>query len=253
MRGLYNAAGAMLVNQFHLENISHNLANLHTPGYKRSEVVPSTFPEILLYRQEKMAGREGKVRLQPVGRAALNVAVEETPPVFLDGSLLQTGEQFDLALQGRGFFVLQTPEGLGYSREGRFQLNAEGVLVNAAGYPVLGENGPLTLQDSAVRIDRDGNGFRGEERAGRLQLSDFAPEALFWKEGYNLFRATADAAPRRAEAVVWQGCLEESNTDLMRQMTTMLKVRRSYEAAQKISQVYDRLLSRAANELGSFG
>ncbi|MGI6307375.1 MAG: flagellar hook-basal body protein [Dethiobacteria bacterium] len=253
MRGIYHAAGSMLVNQFHLENISHNLANLHTPGYKRSEPVQKTFPEILLYRRERMGSGEGKAGLQPIGPAALNVALEETPLIYLNGALLQTGEQLDLALQGEGFFVLETPGGVGYSRDGRFHLNAAGVLVNTAGYPVLGEDGLLTLQTGAVVVDGAGNVYAGGERVNRLRLLAFDPENLLWKEGYNLFQAAEGAVSRRAEAEVWQGYLEESNADLLRQMTALLKVRRSYEAAQKTSQTYDRLLSRAANELGSLG
>ncbi len=252
MRGIYQAAGSMLVDQFYLENISQNMANLHTPGYKRSEPVQRTFPEILLYRRERMESR-GKAGLQPIGPAALNVAVEETPLVYLNGALLQTGEQLDLALQGEGFFVLETPGGVGYSRDGRFHLNAAGVLVNTAGYPLLGEGGPLTLQAGPVVVDRDGNVYAQGERVDRLQLLTFDPEDLLWKEGYNLFRTAAGAVPQRANAEVWQGYLEESNADLLRQMTALLKVRRSYETAQKVSQTYDRLLARAANELGSLG
>ncbi len=252
MRGIYQSAGSMLANQFYLENIGQNLANLHTPGYKMSEPVQGSFPEILLYRREKMSSRVG-TSLQPIGPAVLNVAVEETPLVFLNGDLLKTEELLDLALQGEGFFVLETPTGLAYSRDGRFQLNAAGMLVNFAGYPVLGENGPLNLQDGSVTVDRAGDVYARGERVDRLQLLAFAPDDIIWKEGQNLFRAAEGARPQRAEAEVWQGYLEESNTDLLRQMTNLLKVRRCYEAAQKISQAYDRLLSRAANELGSLG
>ena len=251
MRGIYQAAGSMLVNQFHLENIGQNMANLHTPGYKRSAPVQRTFPEILLYCRGE-TGPRGKTGLQPVGPAALNVCVDETPLIHLDGALQQTGEQLDLALQGEGFFVLETPAGFGYSREGRFQLNAEGELVNFAGYRVLGENGPLVLGEGPVTVDRTGNVYVREERVDRLWLSAFDPEELVWREGHNLYQA-AGAEPRPAGAEVWQGCLEESNADLMQQMTDLLKVRRSYEAAQKIAQTYDRLLARAANELGTLG
>lgn len=252
MRGIYEAAGSMLVNQFYLENIGHNMANLHTPGYKRSEPVQRTFPEMLLYCREKTSSRR-ETGLQPIGMAALNVAIEETPLLHLDGALLQTGEQLDFALQGEGFFVLETPAGPGYSRDGHFSLNADGMLVNANGHPVLGENGPLILESDAVEVDRAGNVYAGGERVDRLQLQAFVPEDLLWKEGYNLFRTAEGAVPQQAGAEVWQGYLEESNADLLRQMTALLKVRRSYETAQKVSQTYDRLLARAANELGSLG
>ena len=110
MRGLYNAAGSMLVNQVRLENISNNLSNLNTPGFKRSEVVLRTFPEVLLYRTEK-AGRGKAIPSGPIGIAAENIAVEETVLIHLPGALRRTERPLDIALQEPGFFVVQTPQG----------------------------------------------------------------------------------------------------------------------------------------------
>ena len=125
MRGIYHAAGSMLVNQFHLENISHNLANLHTPGYKRSEPVQRTFPEILLYRQERMGSGEGKAGLQPIGPATLNVALEETPLIYLNGALLRPGSSWIWLCRVKDFLFWRLP-GVGYSQDGNFHLNAAG-------------------------------------------------------------------------------------------------------------------------------
>jgi flagellar basal-body rod protein FlgF len=250
VRGLYNASGSMLVNQVRLENISNNLSNLNTPGFKRSETLVRSFPDVLLYCIEK--NQEGGGAFSPVGRLAQNVAVEETPFIQSDGALKLTGRQLDLALQGPGFFAVDTPRGVRYTRDGHFGVNAEGVLINSGGYPVLGETGPLVLQNDRPEVDRRGNVYENREIVGRLQLLEFPEEELLWKEGNNLFQAPVDVNPYFSEStVVFQGYLEESNADLARQMTDLIKVRRSYEASQKIAQVYDRLLSRAANELGS--
>jgi flagellar basal-body rod protein FlgG len=243
----------MLVNQVRLENISNNLANINTPGYKRSEVVARAFPEILLYRTERVNGR-GRTLASPVGLAAENIAVEETFVVNISGALFSTGRHLDLALQGPGFFVVETPQGLSYTRDGHFQISAEGILVNSLGYPVLGESGPITLKTGQPVVDSAGNIYEESELVDRLQLLAFVPENSLWKDEYNLFQVVEGAIPQRAgEAEVLQGYLEESNADLTRQMTDLVKARRSYEAAQKIFQTYDRLLSRAANELGSLG
>jgi flagellar basal-body rod protein FlgG len=253
MRGLYNAAGSMLVNQVRLENISNNLANISTPGYKRSEVVARAFPEILLYRTER-TGERGGALAAPVGLAAENIAIEETYLVNTPGAVLATGRQLDLALQGPGFFVLETPGGIRYSRDGHFQISAEGLLVNSLGYPVLGESGRIALPNEQPAVDGSGNIYVQGERVDRLQVLTFVPENSLWKDEYNLLQALAEAVPQRVEEpTVLQGYLEESNADLARQMTDLVKVRRSYEAAQKIVQTYDRLLARAANELGSLG
>jgi flagellar basal-body rod protein FlgF len=250
MRGIYNAAGSMLVNQVRLENISNNLANLNTPGYKRSEVVVGAFPEILLHRIEKNSS--GRTALFLTGIAAENIAVEDTFHVHTGGALRSTDRLLDLALQGQGFFALETPDGLRFGRDGHFQLNSEGVLVNSKGFPLLGEAGVITLKTSQPVVDRVGNVYDDGERVDRIRLHAFAPDDSLFKDGYGLFQAGPGVIPQQAEdTVIFQGFLEESNADLSRQMTDMLKVRRSYEAAQKISQAYDRMLSRAANELGS--
>lgn len=253
MRGLYNAAGAMLVNQVRLENISNNIANLNTPGFKRSEVVVRTFPEILLFRLENVSPSRA-APYGPIGIAAENIAVEEMPLIQLPGTLWSTGRRLDLALKGEGFFVLDTPQGLRYTRDGHFLLSDQGYLVNRRGFPVLGEGGPLFLGEGVPVIDSQGRVFLEGEPVDRLLLVAFDREAPLWKDGHNLFQAGEGAvAQPAAEAVVFQGYLEESNADLARQVTDLVRVRRSYEAAQRIAQTYDQILSRAANELASLG
>lgn len=252
MRGLYNAAGSMLVNQVRLENIGTNLSNIHTNGYKRSEVITRTFPEIYLYRLEKVAPHAKTLPHGPIGIAAGNIAVTETLVFHQPGAMRETGRELDLALQDAGFFVVDTPAGPRYTRDGHFHLNGEGLLVNSSGHPVQGQAGPVRLQSDRPHIDRQGNIYAAGEQVERLQVLLLNPQELIWKEGYNLYEAAAGAQPQvPPTANILQGFLEEANSDLGRQMTEMLRVRRSYEAAQKISQVYDRLLSRAANELAS--
>lgn len=250
MRGLYNAAGSMLVNQVRLENIGNNLSNLNTPGYKRSEVVLRTFPEVLLYRTEKTGG--GAALYGPIGIAAENIAVQETVTIHLPGALSLTGRPLDIALQEPGFFVVDTPQGLAYTRDGHLQLSADGTLVNAQGFPVLGEGGAITLGMESPQIDMSGNIYQDGQLVDRLLVVAFDDDDQLQKDGYNLFRAGDNAAYQAVDAgTVFQGALEESNADLSRQMTDLVKVRRCYEAAQKIAQVYDRMLTRAANDLGT--
>ncbi len=253
MRGLYNAAGSMLVSQARLENISNNLANLNTPGYKRYEVMLRTFPEVLLYRTEK-AGAAGGIPRGPMGIAAENIAVEETVCIHLPGAPRLTERPLDIALQEPGFFVVDTPTGPAYTRDGHLQLSADGTLINSQGFPIMGEEGPITLGMENPEIGRSGHIFQEGRPVDRIRVVTFDSYERLQKDGYNLFRAGEGMVPRAVNAeTVFQGYLEESNADLSRQMTDLVKVRRCYEAAQKISQVYDRLLSRAANDLGSLG
>jgi flagellar basal-body rod protein FlgG len=254
----------MLVNQVRLENISNNLSNLNTPGYKRTEVVARTFPEVLLYRTEKIGHGmpvENRTRFfthgyphGPIGIAAENIAVEETILIHIPGAPRMTERHLDLALGQPGFFVVQTPQGLAYTRDGHLQLSADGTLINASGFPVLGERGPIVLNMERPDIDQAGNIYQDGQFIDRLRVVNFADNDPLRKDGYNLFRVDADTTPQAVNAgSIHQGYLEESNADLSKQMTDLIRVRRSYEAAQKISQVYDRMLSRAANDLGSLG
>ena len=264
MRGLYNAAGSMLVNQVRLENVSNNIANLNTPGYKRTEVVTIPFPEIPLYRTQKANYPfvpDGAHRFfthgyayGPIGIAAENVAVEEVIAIHISGAPRMTERPLDIAIHEPGFFVVETPDGPAYTRDGHLQLSDDGMLVSARGYPVLGEGGHIYLTMEQPFIDDAGNIYQEGEFVDKLQIVNFADDVPFWKDGYNLFRADDDTLAERVEATtVSQGYLEESNSDLSRQMTDMIKATRAYEASQRVAQIYDRMLSRAANDLGSLG
>ena len=163
-----------------------------------------------------------------------------------------TERPLDIALQEPGFFVVQTPQGEAYTRDGHLQLSADGTLVNSQGFPVLGENGTIILGMGYPEIDSSGNIYQDNVFIDRIRVVNFAGDAPLWKDGYNLFRTEEDVVPQVVESyTLFQGALEESNADMTRQMTDLIKVRRCYEAAQKISQVYDRMLSRAANDLGA--
>ncbi|MGI5875954.1 MAG: flagellar hook-basal body protein [Dethiobacteria bacterium] len=251
MRGLYHATSSMLVNQVHLEHISNNLANSSTPGYKRSKVTYKTFPEILLCRTERIGN--GKTTLAgPIGVSSGSIATDETVIIQQPGALLLTERELDLALQGVGFFAVDTPNGIRYTRDGNFILNSEGLLVTPRGFPVMGEDGPIYLSTEKPYFDREGNIFVDGKQVDRIQVYIFAEDDELQRDGYNLFRVEGGANPVPAGApLIFQGYLEESNVGFAEQMVELIKVRRSYEAAQKVSQVCDRLLTRSANELGA--
>lgn len=252
MRGLYNASSSMLVNQSRLESVSNNLSNVNTTGYKRSEVSQLTFPQTLIHRMDQSPVGGGALST-PVGVTADNVAVEETHTFQEPGSLRSTERNLDMAVQEpSGFFALDTPEGVRYTRDGSFFLSEDGTLVNAQGFTVMGEEGEITLDTHSPEVDGEGGIYQEGGHVDTLQVFSFEEEELLWKEGYNLFEAEEGAAPELLEnPQINQGHLEESNADLSRQMSDLIKVSRSYESAQKVSQIYDRMLSQAANELGT--
>ncbi len=256
MRGLYLAEGAMLVQQAQLQVISNNLANLRTTGYKKDIGVETSFAEWMIHELRPVQDvHRGRSLLTPIGSMAHNVATQETVTSFLQGPLEVTDRNLDFAIFGNGFFQVEGEDGVLYTRNGRFTLDVDGNLVNADGYTVVGEDGPITVPTDEVYTRPDGSLYYLDEEggvveAGRLDIAAFGPDTLLEKFGYNYF-VTDDAADGEEEYELVSGILEGSNANLAREMTSLMKVRRSYEAAQKIMITYDQLLDRVANEVGS--
>ena len=251
MRGLYLAEGAMLVQQAQLQVISNNLANLRSTGFKKDHGVETSFAEWMIYelRPAEEAGRNASLR--PVGTMAHNVATQETVTAFFQGPLEISDRSLDFAIVGQGFFQVEGEEDTLYTRNGRFVLNDEGILTTIEGYTVIGEGGPIQLNSEQIRTLPDGTIIDEEGNvAGQLQIAVFGPDALMEKFGYNYF--TTDAAEDGEEDFeVLSGALEGSNVSLAREMTSLMMVRRTYEAAQKIMITYDQLLDKVVNDVGS--
>ena len=253
MRGLYLAEGAMLVQQAQLMVVSNNMANLRTTGFKRDIGVETSFAEWLVHelKPAPLDARGGT--LKPLGTMAHNVATQETVTAFFQGPLEVTDRTLDFALVGNGFFQVQGPEDKLYTRNGRFYITNEGVLVTADGYEVLGDGGSITLDPGALEevvVKSDGAIFAGGTQVAAFDIAVFAEDALIEKFGYNYF--TSESAPGGEEDYeVLNGILENSNVSLAREMVSLMVVRRTYEAAQKMMITYDQLLDKACNELGS--
>jgi len=252
MRGLYMAQAAMLVQQSRLYLIGNNLTNLHTAGYKRDEALQSSFAEMMIYRTQSAKTAAAPVASSSAaGSAAHSVAVSQTYSSLAEGRLNYTGRNLDLALTGESFFQVQTGDGFLYTRNGRFITDQAGFLATAEGHRVWTDGGPLLIGSAQVSIRSDGAIFDGESYLGRLQTYVFSDDAVLMKSGDNFFRLDRGSAIVDENARLWPGYLESANTDLAREMTAMIQVRRSYEAAQKVMLTYDSMLNKAANELGS--
>ncbi len=277
IRGLYTGASGMVVQMHRLDTISNNLANVDLNGYKRDTAINKAFPEILLRRMNDdgvYVFPLGSVDSPPiVGRLGTGVELNEVFTVFSQGSLKQTENPFDLALEREGFLSVLIPEGERYTRNGSFLLNDEGYLVTKHGEFVLGENGPIRLKKNNFVIDQDGviyqnatfagdprrlvsleeNEWENLERVDRLKIVDFKRPRYLQKVGNSFWKDTEESGP--AEIVfggerpkVRQGYLESSNVNVVTEMVRMIEVQRTYEANQKIIQTHDSLLGRLINE-----
>ncbi len=251
IRGLYTAAAGMLAEQRRHDNLTNNIANLNTPGYKQDEAVLRAFPEVLLNSMSK--GPDGFTVTSPIGTMHNGVFTEELIPHFTQGDLMETGNHLDFAIQdekendGRinpSFFAVLNAEGeVRYARNGSFTLDAMGRLVTGDGNLVLGtDNNPIQANpDGSV----DPN-FR------IVQLNDIENVPLFAREGHGLYRYAGEQEDLidRVEYNVNQGYVERSNVDPAQTTIDLMVAARAYEANQKVIQSYDRSLEKAVNEVG---
>jgi len=245
IRGLYAAVSAMLANMQRQQSLAHNIANLDTPGFRQSLQSLDEYKTIQLLD----AGDDGSVRT--LGTLGLGVEAGEEAIDFTFGALSITGEALDLAIEGEGFFTVETSDGVRYTRDGRFARDAEGNLVTVEGHAVLDRAGnPIVLPEGEVEIDTDGTVNVNDTAVATLGMAVFEePETELTRDVPNLFEA--EGTPLTGEpVVVRQGCLESGNADPVQLMTQMVQVSRAYEAAQKMVQVQDELLGQAITSLG---
>jgi len=245
IKGLYTSSSSMITNEERLNIISNNLANISTNGYKVDEGIQRSFPEVLISRLE------GRRKPTSLGKIGTGVSMAGSYTDFKQGSLVQTGGKLDLALEGRGFFVVQTPSGLRYTRDGNFTLNNRGQIVTQQGYPVLGERGPLqTIEGRDIIVSSDGRLHLGNVRGDRLLIVDFPDQNSLEKVGNNLYLSEAEGEPAR-EYSIMQGFLENSNVNVIQEMVKMIQVNRYYEANQKVITIMDSTLDKAVNSVGT--
>jgi flagellar basal-body rod protein FlgF len=245
IRGLYTAASGLIAASRRMEAVTSNLANTQTNGYKQERTSASSFEEQLVLELS------GQANVQEIGPLSLtNLA--DAPQIDLgQGALQSTGRDLDLAVEGPGFFALQTASGQRYTRDGSFTRNAQGILTNHHGDPVLGENGPIVVPPGRANIAANGNILVDDQPVGRLKLVEFPPDQELKRVGQNQFVARADGVEPAAAtgSLVHQGFVEASNVDLTGTMTTAIELQRAYEANQRMIQYQDDLTARAVSEI----
>lgn len=251
IKGLYSAVTAMVMNAARQQTLSHNIANLQTPGFKQILNTVGDF----MQNQAVYARRKTQLNsFDYVGTLGLGTQIGEEYIDFAEGALQETGNPLDFALQGNGMFRVETPEGERYTRDGRFLRDADNNLVTSEGFYVLDDAGQqIELPDGEVSIAPDGTITVNGEEVAQLGIGVFEnPETELQHTEGNLFTgpaaSTGDDVPR-----VVQGYLESSNANPSQLMTQLVEVARSYEAAQKLVQNHDELLGKTISSLGRIG
>lgn len=283
IRGLYTAASGLVTQQRRHDTVTNNIANINTPGYKQTNTVARTFPEMML----SLTGVKDEPNTK-VGKLASGVFAEESLAIYLQGDLNQTNKASDFAIlsdiavdgltfdsagknisengtvtyQPQAFFTVQTAEGdIRYTRGGSFTVFDDGVLRTSDGSSVLGANGApiqlpqgvsldnLTLNANRQLVDANGTVH------GQLLISQVDNPYLLVRDGSGNYRYEGNANEVQtvvdgAGVEVKQGYIERSNVDVSQAAVDIMAAMRAYEANQKVIQFYDKSLDKAVNEVG---
>jgi flagellar basal-body rod protein FlgF len=233
-----------MVQQLRLEMIANNIANINTIGYKGEKAV---------FRVD--AAESGTAL--PEGGTGIQLLSPYAPPFytvidFSQGAVRQTGNPLDVAINGKGFLSIQTPDGVQYTRQGSFTLDPKGVLVTQDGYPVLGEGGSITIDNGQVAIGLDGSISVDGDTVGQLKLTQFDDEGMLKKAGHGRFTLSDPNAAGTAseETTISQGFLETANVNPVQAMTEMIETSRAFEAYQKVIQTADEATGKSISEVG---
>ncbi|NMA64169.1 MAG: flagellar basal-body rod protein FlgF [Syntrophomonadaceae bacterium] len=254
IRGLYTGCSGMMAQLARQDVLANNLANVSTPGFKKDVTAGQAFPQMRIRRIGDISdqGRAQPLRPPLVGTLGTGAAIAEIATDHSGGNLQKTENSLDLALRADGYFVVDTPGGERYTRNGAFKLNDEGLLTTDQGYPVLGSAGPILLAgEGELTVDSQGNLMLGTELVDTLRIVRFADSRRLVKIGDNLFESGGQEDEDVLNPRVMQGFLETSNVNAVREMVELITVVRAYEANQKIVQAEDQMLDAAVNRVGS--
>jgi flagellar basal-body rod protein FlgG len=257
INSLWIAKTGMTAQQTQLDVISHNLANVSTTGFKRNNAVF----EDLIYQNLRQVGSQTTEQNQlPTGlHLGLGVRTVATSRTFTQGNLQQSNNSLDVAINGNGFFEVNLPDGtIGYTRDGSFQLDAQGRMVTSSGLPVA--NGiTVPANATSVSVSADGivsallPGNPAPQQIGTLAVSSFINPAGLEPVGQNMFKeSAASGQPQQGTpgtnglGVIKQGFLETSNVNVVEELVSMIQTQRAYEMNSKAIQTSDQMLAKLA-------
>lgn len=254
VRGLYTAYTGMINQQKRLDTVTNNLANASTTGFKREGLTSKSFDQMLTVKLNDLSVpylNEG------IGKMSLGVKIGENYTDYSQGSLKETGNTYDLALAGNGFFAISYTDKKGntsekYTRDGEFTMDSEGYLRTLEGDYVQGEGGDIMIpvETSEVSIRDNGDIYADGEYVDSLRIVDFEDYNNIEKFGENLYNVVDGATETESTAAVKQGYLEMSNINVVKEMVEMITISRAYESNQKLIQTEDDMLDKSVNQIG---
>ncbi|MBN2287766.1 MAG: flagellar hook-basal body protein [Candidatus Glassbacteria bacterium] len=258
IKGLYTSAAGMLPLPYQQDLITNNLSNVNTAGYKQDRAFIRELVTADLYLNELQIASTGTpppmVNIQPPAfRASVGNSsqVVQMRTEFTQGEMEVTGIDYNLAIEGDGFFTVQTPAGARYTRGGNFKMDPDGNLATVQGFQVLGTAGPLNVQGGDFKVLQNGDVYVDNVQVGALRISDFEKPYELNKVADNLFVPRAGATAQAARNfTVKQGMLEKANAHPVDQLVAMIEVERYFEFGQRAIRLQDETLQQAATQVG---
>ena len=252
IRSFYSAVSAMITLEAKLDSCTSNISNANTTAYKAQDVKMKSFDEVMIQNKDKIVGNKNVTN--KIGKLSLGAEIDSTTTKYTQGNINQTGNNTDFAIDGRGFFVVQSGNENVFTRDGNFTINNEGYLVTTTGQNVLGVNAngqtaPIYVGNARdFYLDDRNNVIVNGRNAGRLLTADFANYNSLERISDNYYRG---ANPNyNANVKVNQGYLEASNVNITDEMVNLMTISRNFESAQRVLSMIDDSLSIAASKVG---
>lgn len=254
VKGLYTANTGMINEQRRVDLVANNLANASTNGYKAEGSTSQSFSEVLAYKIKDTSEASIAKRL---GYMSMGVKIGETYTDYSEGSFKETGNEFDLAISGKGFLAVEFTNKQGetstmYTRDGGFIANSKGEVVNKNGDFLLDVNGKHIIVDPLVEhsVDVNGNIYENGNVVAQIQVTDFTNYDYLSKYGETYYAPLEGIEEQPTEAELHAGMIETSNVQVAKEMVNLISYQRAYETNSKMIQAFDQTLDTAVNDLG---
>lgn len=256
---LFTAVTGAIAEEDRVNTIANNLANVNTPGFKRSGIAFKAYFKKYLKKLEEEGTTPEKIPTSPdfwtLLRSTEYVVTDETYVDFSPGPVKVTGNPLDVAIDGQGFFKVKTPKGIMYTRNGNFTMNRKGELVTQDGYQVLDVKGkPIVIRGRNIAIGEDGTVWVDGNIVSRIAVVDIPNKKLLIKRAHQLFE-NVDPVKNKEKLLknyrVVSGAIEMSNVNVVKEMVGMIEALRKFEAHQKVITTFSDTTGRLINQLSA--
>ena len=247
IKGFYNLTSGMLSQVRRLDVVANNMTNISTAGYKAEHYTDRTFDEVMVTR----IGNKIKTPYETLETYQSHIlAPDELYTDFSQSSFEETNLPLDFAIQGEGFFAIETVDGVAYTRAGSFTLDNEGYLcLSELGRVLDREGNPIQLPTDKLEVDKQGNiSSKTGDYLASLGVYMFEDNNALERTPYGLF--TGDGAQLNEEAVIHHKWVERSNVNMVKEMVSMMSTQRALQSAAQMSKIYDQVITRIVSEIG---